>query len=108
MKKQMKKYKQIVSTFLVLVIIVTTCLPFPFSVKVNAATEKEIYKDETCRINFKVNSEWESGMEAKFIIENLGNQVLEGWQFQITFPHEITNIWDKKSEKDDRKYEYKF
>lgn len=103
MGKQIKKYKKIFSIFLALVIIVTTCLPFPFSVKVKAAAEQEIYKDETCRISFKVNSEWESGMEAQFIIENLGNQVLEGWQFQITFPHEIANIWDGeiKSKKGD-------
>lgn len=57
MEKQIKKYKKIFSTFLALVIIVTTCLPFPFSVKVKAAAEQEIYKDETCRISFKVNSE---------------------------------------------------
>lgn len=33
MEKQIRKYKKIFSTFLALVIIVTTCLPFPFFCK---------------------------------------------------------------------------
>lgn len=54
----------------------------------------EIYSDESCRIGFKIISVWDSGFEGNFIIENLGENPMEHWEFKIDFNHEITSIWD--------------
>lgn len=92
MKYVMKHSVKILAFVLAIVMVMNSFLVFP--IRANAAVEKELYKDESCKITFKVNSQWDTGMEGQFTIENLGKEALEGWQFQFTFPHEISNVWD--------------
>lgn len=63
-----------------------------FSVKEAKAEEIQIYRDDNCRIAFKINSIWTNGMEGQFIIDNLWDKPWKNWKFQVTFRHNITKI----------------
>lgn len=91
----MSYFRRIISMMLVLAMIITSIVVYDAKV-VNAAAEKEIFRDNNCKVTFKVNSQWEDAFEGQFIIENIGKENLENWKFQVTFPHEITSLWDGK------------
>lgn len=93
MKYHMNYAARILSIALIFVMTINSFMAYPMKSHA-AAAEKEIYNDGAYKITFKVNSQWDSGFEGQFILENLSKEDWEAWQFQITFPHEIASLWD--------------
>lgn len=45
-------------------------------------------------IKFNVTDKWTGGFNGSITVENVSNEVIENWQIQFEFPHEIINIWN--------------
>lgn len=50
--------------------------------------------DNNIRLDFSVISQWNGGFNGEITINNLSDKVIENWQIEMEFPHEITNIWN--------------
>jgi cellulase/cellobiase CelA1 len=44
--------------------------------------------------DFKVQCKWNNGFNGEITITNLTDKVIENWQIEMSFPHEIVNIWN--------------
>ena len=45
-------------------------------------------------VNFNITGQWDGGFNGEIIITNLTDKVIENWEIQMEFPHEIINIWN--------------
>ena len=49
---------------------------------------------ENYSAEYRVYDEWNEGFNAKIVINNLGNEVLEDWELSFDYDREILNIWN--------------
>ena len=49
-------------------------------------------------VEFNITGKWNYGFNGEITIINLTNKVIEDWQIEMTFPHEIETIWNAKVE----------
>ena len=74
------------------IIIVGMC----FKAKMAFASEglMQSYSGDGYEVVFEVTSAWEEAFNVNVVIENTGEKVIENWALELSFPHEIVNIWD--------------
>ena len=47
-------------------------------------------------VDFTVTAQWNDGFTGEIEIKNVSDKSIENWQIEMTFPQEITNIWNAK------------
>lgn len=47
-------------------------------------------------VAYRVDSNWNTGLQAGLTIINTGNTTLTGWTLSFDYPHNITSIWDAR------------
>ena len=45
-------------------------------------------------VDFNLTGQWNGGFNGEIVITNTGDSKIENWQIEMTFPQEITNIWN--------------
>lgn len=94
----LKSSKKWTAWLLVMVLSITSIVGIEMDSFAAEAVKGVIYQNDGCEVQFKVNSQWESGFEGQFIVINNSDKPLENWRIRLTFKHEITSIWDGEME----------
>ena len=47
-------------------------------------------------VDFNITAQWSGGFNGEITVTNTGESKIENWQIEMTFPQEITNIWNAR------------
>lgn len=99
------KIKKLVSVFMMGVMVASNTPVNAFADDVRSASEvmgedvttsgnSIAVSDNSVSIDFNVTGKWNNGFNGEITVNNLTEKVIENWQIELSFPQEITNIWN--------------
>ena len=62
--------------------------------KLEQLVTEKVFESDNYRIIFTLISNWDSGYNANFKLENIGDSVIHNWYIKVKFDNCITNIWN--------------
>ncbi|MEZ5356914.1 MAG: cellulose binding domain-containing protein [Bryobacteraceae bacterium] len=70
--------------------------PVPCGLAILFAVAAASAQAQQVRVDYRLDSSWNTGLQAGMVITNTGQTTLRGWRMSFTYPHTITSIWDAK------------
>ncbi|MBQ7265223.1 MAG: cellulose binding domain-containing protein [Firmicutes bacterium] len=57
-----------------------------------------VVKSSDIDVEFNITGQWNDGFTGEITIKNISDTLIEDWQVEMSFPHEIETIWNAKIE----------
>lgn len=64
---------------------------------------KDTYTADKFEVKYVVDSSWNDGYNGKFIIKNIGTEIIKDWKLEFDSENKINNVWGAEIEKNDGK-----
>lgn len=104
------KFKKALSLFMTAILLSSSMPLNAFAEDISADENAIVAEDTTASgsaltvmssdidVEFNVTGQWSDGFTGEITVKNISDTLIEDWQIEMTFPHEIETLWNAKIE----------